>query len=186
MNATPETAREQAAADGYNRAQPFRFHVVTGVMNAIGTIWIIFLMVLMNIDVLGRDIFASPVRGVTEIVSMSIVGIVFMQLADTLRAGKLTRAEVLLGYLQRRRPRTARGLQALYHLVGACLLAVICAASWGPLTESIEIGEYVGAVGDFQAPMWPVRLIIVLGCACAALTFVFLAWDDFKAACRPK
>jgi len=117
---------------------------------------------------------------------MSIVGIVFMQLADTLRAGKLTRAEVLLGYLQRRRPRTARGLQALYHLVGACLLAVICAASWGPLTESIEIGEYVGAVGDFQAPMWPVRLIIVLGCACAALTFVFLAWDDFKAACRPK
>jgi hypothetical protein len=41
-------------------------------------------------------------------------------------------------------------------------------------------------VGDFQAPMWPVRVIIVFGSACAALTFLFLAWDDFKAARAPR
>jgi TRAP-type mannitol/chloroaromatic compound transport system permease small subunit len=184
--AIPSEPPRSRGADSYNLAQPGGFHRVTNVMNAIGTIWIIVLMVLINADVIGRDLFAAPVRGVTEIVSMSIVGIVFMQLADTLRAGRFTRAEVLLGYLERRRPRAARALQALYHLVGAALLAVICGASWGPLEEAVRIGEYVGAVGDFQAPMWPVRLIIVIGSACAAVTFLFLAWQDVKASRAPK
>jgi len=145
-------------------------------------VWILVLMVLINTDVIGRDVFGAPVRGVTEIVSMSIVGIVFMQLADTLRAGRFTRAEVLLGYLQKRTPRLARGLQGVFHLIGAALLCVICWASWGPLVEAVRIGEYVGAVGDFTAPMWPVRLIIVFGSACTAFSFLFIAWDDFRSA----
>jgi TRAP-type mannitol/chloroaromatic compound transport system permease small subunit len=171
-----------AGEDGYNLPQPGGFHRVTGAMNAIGTIWIIVLMVLIDADVIGRDLFGSPVRGVTEIVSMSIVGIVFMQLADTLRAGKFTRAEVLLAALGSHWPRVARALQAAYHLVGAGLLGILCWASWAPFAESISIGEYVGAVGDFQAPMWPVRLIIVVGSACTALVFLFLAHQDLKAA----
>ncbi len=182
MDPLPEFAEPPSSIDGYNRPQPGGFHRLTGAMNAVGTIWILVLMVLINIDVIGRDLFGAPVRGVTEIVSMSIVGIVFMQLADTLHAGRFTRAEVLLGYLQRQRPRVARALQGLYHLVGAVLLSVIFWASWVPLIEAFRIGEYVGAVGDFMAPMWPVRLIIVVGSACTALTFLFLARDDFKAA----
>ncbi len=182
MSVIPEIGEPPSALDGYGRPLPGGFHRVTGVMNAIGTTWIIVLMLLIDADVLGRDVFGTPVRGVTEIVAMSIVGIVFLQLADTLHAGKFTRAEVLLAYLQRRHRRLARALQGVYHLVGATLLAVICWASWGPLVEAIKIGEYVGAMGDFVAPMWPVRLIIVLGSACAALTFLFLARADFKSA----
>ncbi|MBI3372306.1 MAG: TRAP transporter small permease subunit [Betaproteobacteria bacterium] len=182
MTDLPEIVESRSAIDGYGRPQPAGFHRLTDAMNAIGTVWILVLMVLINTDVIGRDVFGAPVRGVTEIVSMSIVGIVFIQLAGTLHAGKFTRAEVLLGYLQRRHRRLARALQGFYHLVGAALLAVICRASCGPLAEAIRIGEYVGAVGDFVAPMWPVRLIIVLGSACATLTFLFLALDDFKAA----
>jgi len=182
MTDLTDISERPTAIDGYGRPQPCGFHRLTGAMNAIGTAWIIVLMVLLNADVIGRDVFGTPVRGVTEIVSMSIVGIVFLQLSDTLHAGKFTRAEVLLGYLQRRHRRLARALQGFYHLVGAALLAVICWASWGPLVEAVKIGEYVGAVGDFMAPMWPVRLIIVFGSACAALSFLFLAWDDFKAA----
>lgn len=178
----PEMAEPPSSVDGYNRPQPLGFHRLTGWMNAVGTIWILALMVLINTDVLGRDLFGAPVRGVTEIVSMSIVGIVFLQLADTLHAGRLTRAEVLVGWLQKHHPRSARGLQGVFHVVGAALLMVICWASWGPLVEAVNIGEYVGAVGDFMAPMWPVRLIIVFGSACTALSFLFLAWDDFRAA----
>jgi TRAP-type mannitol/chloroaromatic compound transport system permease small subunit len=182
MSVPADLTEPASSVDGYNRAQPAGFHRLTGAMNAVGTAWILVLMVLINADVIGRDLFGAPVRGVTEIVSMSIVGIVFMQLADTLRTGRFTRAEVLLGYLQRRHRRLARGVQGVFHLVGAALLAVICWASWAPLAEAIRIGEYVGAVGDFVAPMWPVRTIIVLGSACTALSFLFLAWDDFRAA----
>ncbi len=175
---------EDIPLHAYNRPQPFGLHRLTGVMNAIGTLWILMLMVLINADVIGRDLFGAPVRGVTEIVSLSIVGIVFMQLADTLRSGRFTRAEVLLGPLERARPRLARALQGVFHVFGALLLAVLAAASWPLLRDSWASGEYLGAIGDFQARLWPMRAVIELGSVCTALTFVFLAWDDFRAALR--
>ena len=75
-------------------------------------------MVLINSDVLGRNLLGAPVRGVTELVSLSIVGIVFLQLADTLRSGRFTRADVLLDRLKRSRPAGAARLQAVFHGVG--------------------------------------------------------------------
>ena len=70
-------------------------------LNALGTLWIVLLMLLINTDVLGRNLLNAPVRGVTELVSLSIVGIVFLQLADTLHSGRITRADVLLQSLER-------------------------------------------------------------------------------------
>jgi len=178
---------EDIPVHAYSRPQPFGLHRLTGVMNAIGTLWILVLMVLINADVLGRDLFAAPLRGVTEIVSLSIVGIVFMQLADTLRAGRFTRAEVLLGPLSRSHPRASRALQGVFHVFGALLLAVLAEASWPLLRDSWASGEYLGAIGDFQARLWPMRAVIEFGSVCTALTFAFLAWDDFRAAAgRPR
>ena len=182
MNDLPDIAEPPSTVDGYNRPQPAGFHRLTSAMNAIGTVWIIVLMVLINTDVIGRDVFGAPVRGVTEIVSMSIVGIVFMQLADTLHAGRFTRAEVLLGPLRRSHPRLASSVQGMSHTFGALLLLVLAVASWPLLSESWTTGEYWGAIGDFQALLWPMRAVIVLGSACTALTFAFLAWADFRAA----
>lgn len=169
-------------ADGYGGPQPFGLHKLTGAMNAVGTLWILALMALINADVIGRNLLAAPLRGVTEIVSLSIVGIVFMQLADTLRAGKFTRADALLGVVARTRPRLARALEGVFHAVGAFLLAVLAVASWPLLADSWSTGEYLGAIGDFQAPLWPMRAVIVFGSACTAATFVSLARADFLAA----
>jgi TRAP-type mannitol/chloroaromatic compound transport system permease small subunit len=95
-------------------------------MNALGTLWILALMVLINVDVLGRNLLVMPVRGVTELVSLSIVGIVFLQLADTLRVGRFTRADVLLDRLEARASGIAAdALQAFFHLVGFALMVVI-------------------------------------------------------------
>ena len=92
------------------------------------------------------------------------------------------RADVLLDRLKRRRPALAAALQALYHLVGAGLMAVILWAAWAPLVESIRIQEYVGAVGDFTAPVWPVRLIMLVGICATLATFLLLAWLDLRRA----
>ena len=173
------TATEATTAtDAYHQPLPLGLHHLTGVMNALGTLWILALMVLINADVFGRNLLAAPVRGTTELVSLSIVGIVFLQLADTLRTGRFTRADVLLDRLKHSRPALCDTLHALFHLIGMVLMLVILAASWTPLMESIEIREYVGAVGDFQAPVWPVRLITLVGLAVTALTFGLLAWMD--------
>ena len=163
---------------------PRWLETLTRVMNAAGSVWIIALMVLIVADVAGRDLLGQPVRGVTEMLSLSIVGIVFLQLGDTLRAGRFTRADVLLDRLRRDRLRLAHLLLGFYDLAGALFLAIILWASWEPLVESIRIGEYVGAIGDFTAPTWPIRLIIVSGAAVTATAFLLLAIAEFRAARR--
>jgi TRAP-type mannitol/chloroaromatic compound transport system permease small subunit len=155
---------------------------VVQALNALGTLWIVALMLLINTDVLGRNLLGAPVRGVTELVSLSIVGIVFLQLADTLHSGRITRADVLLQGLQRTRPVLAAVLHAAFHLVGAVLMATILWAAWPSLWESIQMREYVGAIGDFTAPVWPVRVLMLVGLAATFVTFVLLALADVRRA----
>ncbi len=171
-------------ADSYGEPLPFGLQRLARALNALGTLWIVALMLLINADVAGRNLLDAPLRGVTELVSLSIVGIVFLQLADTLHSGRFTRAEVLLSQLQRRRPAGAALLQALFHAVGALLMAVILWAAWAPLVESVRIREYVGAIGDFTAPVWPVRLIMLVGLTVTGLTFALLALSDLRRALR--
>jgi TRAP-type mannitol/chloroaromatic compound transport system permease small subunit len=166
------------ADDSYSMPLPFGLHHLMRVMNALGTLWILGLMVLINADVFGRNLISHPVRGVTEIVSISIVGIVFLQLADTLHAGRFTRADILLDRIKTTRPALASALHVCFHLVGFALMVVILLASWQPLAESIRIQEYVGAIGDFQLPVWPIRLITLIGLTTTALCFLLLAWLD--------
>ena len=177
---TSETHPPAAGTDSYRQPLPWKFHRVVQALNALGTLWIVLLMLLINTDVLGRNLLNAPVRGVTELVSLSIVGIVFLQLADTLHSGRITRADVLLQGLERSHPQGAALLHAVFHGVGAALMATILWAAWEPLWESIRIREYVGAIGDFTAPVWPVRLVMLIGLAATLATFVLLAWADLK------
>lgn len=168
--------------DAYNLPLPFGMHRLTQGLNALGTLMIIGLMLLINTDIVGRTGFDAPVRGVTELVSLSIVGIVFLQLADTLRCGRFTRADMLLDRLKRERPVLAASLQALYHGLGALLMLVILWAAWPSLIEAIRTREYIGALGDFTAPVWPVRLMMLVGLSVTALTFAMLAGMDLQRA----
>lgn len=174
----------EAPAEAPSPALPFGLHRLTAAMNALGTLWIVALMLLIVADVLGRNFFAAPVPGVPELVALSIVGIVFLQLADTLRCGRFTRAEVLLAQLEQRHPRGHAAFSALWHGLGGALLLVILWASWRPLAEAVQIREYVGAVGSFQAPVWPVRLITLLGLSVTALTYALLMGADLQRLAR--
>ncbi len=173
---------QPVAEDSYGTPLPWQFQRLGKLLNALGTVWIIALMLLINTDVLGRNLFNTPLRGVAELVGLSIVGIVFLQLADTLHSGRFTRADVLLARLKQTHPVFAARLQALYHLIGAGLMGVILWAAWQPLVEAIRIRQYVGAIGDFTAPVWPVRLIMLIGLCTTLITFVLLAWIDWRRA----
>jgi len=154
-------------------------------MNSIGTAWVFILLIIINLDILSRFLFNRPIRGVPEIVSLSIVALVFMQIAHTLKVGRLTRAETLLNILRRKIPRGAKTLEGVFHLVGAGLFWLIFQGSYPMLTKAWKIGEYVGAEGDFMAPVWPVKLIILIGSTAAIIQFLLLAFDDFKEAVFP-
>ncbi len=153
---------------------------VSGWLNAVGTVAILGLMVLVNADILGRELFSTPVRGTTEILALTIVGIVFLQLAHCLWAGRLTRNDALLNLIAARWPRAGAALESLFLLTGAVLMAIIFWASLPFLEKAWRIDEYVGALGDFTAPVWPVRLIILIGTAMAAAMFALLALNRLK------
>lgn len=158
------------------------FNRLLGAMNALGTLWIFLLMLLIDADILGRELFGAPVRGTTELLSLSIVGIVFLQLGHALMVGRITRSDMLLDSLITHRPRAGHLLQGFFHLLGAIFLGLVFWGSLGQFEEAVEIGEYVGAIGDFTAPTWPIKLLILIGAMATLLQYLRLLWRDLREA----
>lgn len=166
------------------RGRLLSFETLLSGLNSIGTLWIFALMIVISLDVIGRTALNAPLPGVLELVRLSIVGIVFIQLGHTLRAGRITRADNLLRLLQQRWPRIGYGLQAVFGLAGAALFAVLFHASYPFLLSSWASGEYAGIEGYISYPVWPVRLIILVGSVCAGIQFLLFACRDFSIAFR--
>jgi TRAP-type C4-dicarboxylate transport system permease small subunit len=155
---------------------PFAGHPVlrvldrcTAVLNAIGTLLIVGIMLAINADVIGRALFGTPISGVPEIVSMSIVAIVFLQIAHSLRSGGMTRAEILLDRLP---PPARAGLETVYCLVGVTLCLILFSGLLPLFDRAWSRNTFVGAIGDFTFPIWPVRLIMLIGTAALGLQFM--------------
>ncbi|MFT4795319.1 MAG: TRAP-type mannitol/chloroaromatic compound transport system permease small subunit [Paracoccaceae bacterium] len=138
---------------------------MTMLLNVLGTMLIVAVMVLVNADVIGRVVFNSPVSGVPEIVSMSIVAIVFLQVAQAFRLGRLTRTEAVLDFIEKRAPRLRFLLELVFSLAAIALIWQLFWASQPLFLKAWVRGTYEGTVGDFTAPIWPVKLIILIGCA---------------------
>lgn len=166
--------------------------------NIAGAFVILVMVALMDIDVVARGAFNSPFRGVVELVIFSMVLIVFLQLPDVVRTGRLTRSDGLLGILRASRPEAARWLSRFIDAVSCIFFCLITWTVWPEFVESFEschfftapdIGvqptgafwpdlqlafkrcDYFGTPGILTAPWWPARLAIVFGCAMAALIF---------------
>jgi TRAP-type mannitol/chloroaromatic compound transport system permease small subunit len=140
---------------------------------------VLALVLLVDADILGRELLAAPVRGVSELLALAIVAILFLQLPETLRAGRLARSELLLDRLRVARPRLAHALEAVIHAIGAILFLVLAIAVVPASAEAWREGLYVGAAGDFTAPLWPVRLVVVAGSGLTALLFARIAAREF-------
>ena len=140
--------------------------------NVFGTVLIVGLVVMICVDVLGREMFGTPLPGVPEMVSLSIVAIVFVQLPQAFKAGRLTRSDGLITVLHRRVPRLAATMETLFDLTGARVLGTLIYAHWPILIRAIERGEFVGSVGNVTFPTWPVKLMILVGAALLFLQFL--------------
>lgn len=149
-------------------------------LNALGSLWIFFIMILVNADVFGRNLFLAPIDGVNEIIELSLVGIVFLQLGDATRRGRLTRSDGFLNLITKRQPQVGGFMAAIFDVLGAFFMGLIL---WGSLPIFIESWQgnfYEGQEGVFTAPVWPVNLVVVIGSILTALLFLRLAWDHLR------
>lgn len=160
---------------------PYRaFGTVLSSMNAVGTVWIFVLMLLVNSDVAGRFFFHAPIDGVNEMLELSIVGIVFLQLGDATRSGRLTRSDGLFSLLLNRKPAIGHALGMLFDLLGAVFMLLILIGSWPRFIEAWVDNHYTGNIGVFTAPTWPIKLVIVLGTAVTMLQFLAFVWRHWQ------
>ena len=150
------------------------FSGLVGGMNAAGTCWIVVLMLLINAEAISRSAFNAPIIGVIEMIEISIIGIVFMQLADSLRQGVLTRSDGLFNQVMRRSPRAGHAMAVVTFLLGTVFMGLIIWGSVPFFLESWENDYYIGVEGMFTAPVWPVALIIVIAVVVTMVQFAIM------------
>ncbi len=152
------------------------FDRLSDVLAAIGAGWIFALMLAINLDVFGRFLFNRPLAGVPTLVENSIIAIVFLVLTAATRKGRITRSEMFLNILEKRKPDAELFLLMFYNFLGVVLLALIFWYAFPMFQKSFELRSYVGVEGIFTIPVWPIRLVVLV---CAALVGAQFARETY-------
>ncbi len=181
MTEANPVAREETTVPKFAEA-PFGavLGTVAAVMSSIGTLCIGGLMVLVVVDVLGRNFFNAPITGVSEIAARTVVAIVFLQVAAAIQQKRLTRADFFVRRLERVSPRTVFVLEAVFALCGAIVFALIFWASWPKLLGAWQGAEYFGVQGVFTIPTAPFRAVTVLGSVVASLSAFYRMSEEIR------
>ena len=153
---------------------------LTGLVSGAASIWIFCLMLLICADIFGRTVLNAPVQGVAEIVANSIVAIVFLQAAHALMTGRMTRTDILIGYLEEERPFAAALIRIVFHIAGVFVFAVIAQGTWPKLVDAWVEDEFFGAQGVFTAPIWPIKACLFGGSLLTCLAFLVQILKDIK------
>ncbi len=141
-------------------------------MNAVGSLWILFLVLLVTGDAMSRSFLHAPFAGVTELIQISIIAIVFLQLADAIRTRRLTRADSFLTLLRARRPKLGFIFEGSFYLLGAIYMGLGLWGSVPLLVEAYQSQEVVGNSGLFTLIVWPIKAVIVLGLSASLAEFL--------------
>ena len=151
--------------------------IVAQAMNATGTLVVLSLVLLINTDVVSRNLFSAPFRGTYEAVQFLMVMIVFLQLPDVVRINRLTRSDGFLGIVATRRGRIARFFARIIDAASAVFMVLVAYAIWPELQRSWASGAFFGTPGIFTAPYWPIHLVILVSSGLAAVIFVTKAFS---------
>ncbi|WP_435258299.1 TRAP transporter small permease [Thioclava sp. FR2] len=147
---------------------------------AVSTLLIAVLMLVICADAFARNTMGASLPLVSELGAALLVTIVYLALATTIRTNRLARTDMVLGALALFRPRFAAVLSALYDLIGAVLLGLICWAGLLTLAKDYRGDLYIGIQGVLTFPTWPFSLAIVLGLAVAVLQFLYQSWQAIR------
>jgi TRAP-type C4-dicarboxylate transport system permease small subunit len=129
---------------------------------------LIFMMLHVNADVIGRLLFNHPIPVTIEVVSYYyMVAVIFLPLAAVEVADHHIAVDLLAQYfrggLRRRTLALAAFASTLYFAVLAWRSGIV---AW----EKLRIGEY--EMGAVALPTWPSRMLVPIGTAAIAAVLV--------------
>lgn len=140
--------------------------------NVAGTLTVLMLVVILNVDVIARSVFNAPLKGTYEIVQLAVVFIVFLQLPDVVRVDRLTRSDGFLNLLHSRRPALTANLRRIINAISAIFMGLIAYIMFPEFLKMWDTQDFFGIPGLFTVPWWPIKLVIALGSALTCLIFI--------------
>jgi len=132
---------------------------------------------LVCADVIGRVAFNSPVKGTPEIVSFSIVVILWLQASYAIRSGGMIWVDAVHTHLPNR---IQRGCEVLGALLGVAFFALVC---WGSIDHAVHAwnsNEFEGE-GALRVPVWPARFMVTLGSFLATFNYLLVVIERTRA-----
>jgi len=141
------------------------------VANAIGTLVVLGLVLVVNYDAIGRGFFNQTFHGAYELVQFSMVLIVFLQLPDVVRVNRLTRSDGFLAIAGNKWPALFVWLDKLINLISCVFMVLVAVAIWPEFLDMLDTRDFFGVPGVFTAPWWPIKLVIFLSAALCSVLF---------------
>lgn len=167
-------------APGARRGLRCRLDRMLGIMNSaahlLAAFWLFAIAFVICADVLSRALLNAPFAGTAEVVANSVVSIVFLMLPSAVRSGGMLRAEVLDMRLP---PRLRRLLHGAGYILGALLFIAVAFSAWPAMVEAWQISEYAGNESTIKIPLAPIRTLLVVMSAMAAINFLLMAVESF-------
>lgn len=141
----------------------------------VSAFWVVVLALIIFVDVTGRYLFSTPLLGATEIIMNSVVSITFLQLPLAIYRGGMLRTTVLSDAVT---PNSQRMLRTVGNSLGLFFFIATAYSSWQPFVDAWQIGEYEGE-GSLRVPTYPVRFLLIITTAFAALVYLYLLYLDW-------
>jgi TRAP-type C4-dicarboxylate transport system permease small subunit len=157
------------------------FGWITRLMNILGTSMVMYIMLVVLCDVLGRFLFKKPLAGTPEIVAMSIAVIVYLQFPSTLRANRVISADGFIEVIGKRSIRAEQWLQAFHHLVGSVMFGVTTYFVSKLVLKAWDSNDFYGSISLFTFPKWPVFAVIAFGSFMMTIQYLILTYGLIKA-----
>lgn len=131
---------------------------------------------LVVADVIGRGAFNRPVQGTTEIVSLSIVVICFLQAGFAIRSGGMLNVDM---FVSKGSPRLQSIMACVAALAGLVFFGVICYGSLEGAMHAWSSNEFEGE-GALRVPVWPARFVVVLGTFMACVSYLLMLLQNMS------
>lgn len=185
-----EDADTSAGKSGLSRlidwlaATDSAFGVLTTVMNIIGTVWIVVMSALVVADVVSLNFFNYGIPAVKEFFQLSLPGIVFLQLTNTLRENRHVSSDILMTPLQRRFPQVSAFIYAIFNLIGAGLMCMVGWVMIPKAEQAYDEGFFRGLDGVLTLPEWPSMALVVIGSFAMAFQYLLFFLRDLAVTIR--
>lgn len=141
-------------------------------LSVVSAVWIFSMMALVCADIFMRNVFNAPISGVAEFIALSVPVCVFLQLPAAIAQRRLVRAELTIGALERKHPRAAAAFNLVFFLIGLFIFWKILVWAWPDLIKSYQGGEFSGVQGVYEIPVWPFKVMLIVGTAFGAMQFI--------------